>query len=189
MVTISPNAKRVSAQHRRLRIGIFLEENLFIGARKAGKRVEFAAILGMARSLGDVVHAGAYFSYDAYRSAGSALNPMWMSLRHTGFAVDAKPRATTGSGDQKSRVDVDLAFAIGRVTFTKGLDLVVLGTGDGDFANLVRELGSAGVATVLLCPGKGRTSPDLLLAATTFFDVDELRDMPDALMAGTLASA
>lgn len=189
MVTISPKTKRVSAHHRRLRIGIFLEENLFIGARKAGKRVDFAAILGMARSMGDVVHAGAYFSYDAFQSAGSALSPMWMSLRHAGFAVDAKPRATTGCGGQKSRVDVDMAFAVGKATFAKSLDLVVLGTGDGDFANLVRDLGSAGVATVLLCPGKGCTCPELVLAATTFFDIDELKDMPSALTARVQASA
>ena len=60
------------------------------------------------------------------------------------------------------------------MTFVKGIDICILGTGDGDFANLVHELGSANVATVVLSPGKEHTSPDLLLSATTFFDIEEL---------------
>lgn len=166
---------------RRPRIGIFLEENLFISAQKVGKRVEFRAIMQMARSLGTVVHASAHLSYDANQSAGSALQGWWMALSKCGFIVNAKPRGTTGDGRQKSRVDVDMAFAIGRETFSKGLDLVVVGTGDGDFANLVHELGSANVPTVILCPDKGCTSPELLLAAATFFELDELPRVPAAL--------
>lgn len=168
------NAKPGIAVNRRPRIGIFLEENLFIGARKSGRFVDLAAIRSMANSIGEIVHACAHLSYDANQSSGSAMNPLWMALRRAGFQVFAETRATTGHGQQKSRVDVDMAYAIGRVTFTKGLDMVVLGTGDGDFTNLVRDLGAAAVTTVILSPGRDQTSPDLLMAAATFFEVEEL---------------
>lgn len=159
---------------RKPRIGIFLEENLFIGARRSGKYVDFHAINSLARSLGEVVHASAHLSFDASQTSGSAMNPLWMALRRAGFTVHAAPRATTGNGQLKSRVDVDMAYEIGRVTFAKDLEMVVLGTGDGDFANLVRDLEAAAVTTVILSPGKEHTSPDLLLATTTFFEVEEL---------------
>jgi uncharacterized LabA/DUF88 family protein len=176
-ITVS-NAHTVVS--RKPRIGIFLEENLFIGARKSGRYVDVHAIKAMARSIGEVVHASAHLSYDAGQTSGSAMKPLWMALRRAGFTVLTAPRATTGNGRQKSRVDVDMAYAIGRVTFTKGLDMVVLGTGDGDFTNLVRDLEAAAVTTVILSPGKNQTSPDLLLASTTFFDVEELADVAAA---------
>lgn len=165
---------------RRPRIGIFLEENLFISARRSGKYVDLAAIRAMAHSLGEIVHASAHLSYDANQSSGTAMKPLWMALRRAGFTVDAEPRATTGCGHQKSRVDVDMAFTIGRVTFTKGLEMVVLGTGDGDFTNLVRDLEAATVTTVILSPGKEHTSPDLLMATTTFFEIEELPAVAEA---------
>jgi len=159
---------------RKPRIGVFLEENLFIGARKSGRYVDVHAIRAMAQSIGEIVHASAHLSYDANQTSGSAMRPLWIALRRAGFTVYAAPRATTGNGQQKSRVDVDMAYAIGRVTFAKGLDMVVLGTGDGDFANLVRDLEAAAITTVILSPGRNQTSPDLLLASTTFFEVEEL---------------
>lgn len=170
----STRSKTTTIVNRRPRIGIFLEENLFIRARKSGKFVDLAAIRSMASSIGEIVHASAHLSYDANQSSGSAMNSLWMALRRAGFQVFAEPRGTTGHGQQKSRVDVDMAYAIGRLTVTKGLDMVVLGTGDGDFTNLVRDLGAATVTTVILSPGRDQTSPDLLMAAATFFEVEEL---------------
>lgn len=162
----------------RPRVGIFIEENLIIGARKSGLYLDFRRLTDVARGIGVMVHASAHISYSPTGPIDGATRRLGMALRHSGFTVDVKPRSMTSNGREKSRVDNDISFAIARVAIQKDLDVVILGSGDGDFVNVLGELNAMGLRTLVVAPGKRRTSPELLMAATTFLDIAELAEVP-----------
>lgn len=156
------------------RVGIFLEENLLISARKSGQYLDFNAVMGVAQSLGSVVHASVHLSHASNAGVDEGTRRVSGALGHAGFEVVLQPRARSAAGQEKSRVDVDLAFMIARVAIQESLDVCIVGTGDSDFVNILGELETLGTTTMLLCPGKGQTSPELLLSASAFLSIDEL---------------
>lgn len=124
------------------RVGVFLDvANLYASAREAhAARINYRGILEQAARLGEVVVARAYVSegQDPTRHVG-----LEAALREVGYEVRLLVLRRYPDGRVKANWDLGMATDVMRSAH--GLDVVVLGTGDGDFAELVRWLREEGV--------------------------------------------
>lgn len=124
------------------RVGLFLDaHNLMITARQAhGGDLDFKALMrkvqaedpGQERRL--LVEAYAYVAEDPAQERTG----LKAALRNAGFEVRTRPILYRADGTAKG--DWDLGMAIEVLERADRLDVVVLGTGDGDFADLARHL-------------------------------------------------
>ena len=92
------------------------------------------------------------------------------ALRHAGYKVFTKKPKTFDDGTVKADWDVGMTVQIQSLR-TK-LDVVVLGTGDGDFLPLVSALKAAHVR-VELASFPERTAKELIAAVDSFVELDE----------------
>lgn len=100
-------------------------------------------------------------------------------LEYNGFRMVTKPAKTLTRPDGSSRIkgNMDVEIAVDAIQGGKHCDRVVLFTGDGDFAYLIRELQRSGV-TVYVCSTVKSTPPvasdDLRRAADQFIELAEI---------------
>lgn len=156
------------------RVGILIEENLSIAARNRGQKLPLKEIMNFAEKIGEVVFAKVYASHSPDKTGEEWAQRFRTACKYVRFEADLKPRSTNSHGAIKSRVDQDLAFSLAKVAIQLNLTHIVLGSGDGDFTNVVLELKKMGVLVTLITPGPGCTSPDLVAAATNVVSFADL---------------
>jgi uncharacterized LabA/DUF88 family protein len=116
-------------------------------------------------------YAATYLGVDEARSNIGFLS--W--LGRNGYQVVTKPMREYADGKQKGNLDIEIA--IDMLELADKVDRVVLFSGDGDFAPLLRKVGEKGAVTQVVSywgDGRGPTAAELIEAADKFIELQEL---------------
>ncbi len=150
------------------RIGVFVDvQNLYYSARNIyGSRVNFNEILKEAVGNRRLVRAIAY----VVKADMPDEQNFFDALDKAGFEVKTKDLQTFAGGAQKGDWDVGIAMDI--IKLMNKLDVVVLASGDGDFASLLEYLQMTGQLTETIAFGKS-TSSKITELTDHFIDLDE----------------
>jgi uncharacterized LabA/DUF88 family protein len=149
------------------RVGVFVDvQNLYYSARHMyGSRVNFNEILKQAVGDRRLIRAIAYVVQADMPEEQSFFD----ALHKAGFEVKKKELQTFAGGHQKGDWDVGIAMDI--VKLMPKLDVVVLCSGDGDFAPLLEYMQMSGQLTETVSFGKS-TSSKIKELTDHFIDLD-----------------
>jgi uncharacterized LabA/DUF88 family protein len=150
------------------RVGIFVDvQNLYYSARNIYNcRINFNEVLK--ESLGNrrLIRAIAY----VIKADMPEEHNFFEALEKAGFEVKTKDLQTFAGGAQKGDWDVGIAMDI--IKTMNKLDVIVLASGDGDFAPLLEYLQMTGQLTETVAFGKS-TSSKIKELTDNFIDLDE----------------
>lgn len=139
-----------------LRVGVYVDvSNVHLNG---GYRMQFDILRDFAcRDGANPVHLNAYLAYDAQRAerdAGyrSGARQFHAALRDIGYKVIVKHVRwyTDENGERYGKANMDLELAVDALLQGERLDRVLIASGDGDFAYLVRALQNRGCRTELV---------------------------------------
>ena len=151
------------------RIGIFCDvSNLYycIGKKFDKRKLDYREYLQYAKDLGDVQHAHAYGAQLNNEASGFI-----HCLRQIGFEPKYKsPKDYHNKDNFKSKADWDVGIAIDIVRMIDRMDMIILGTADGDLTPVVEWAKEQGVDVIILACGISRELKD---AATKFIEIPE----------------
>lgn len=150
------------------RVGIFVDvQNLYYSARNIySARVNFNEVLKEALGGRKLIRAIAY----VVKADMPEEQSFFEALEKAGFEVKTKDLQTFAGGNQKGDWDVGIAMDI--IKQMNKLDVVVLASGDGDFAPLLEYLQMTGQLTETVAFGKS-TSSKIKELTDYFIDLDE----------------
>lgn len=150
------------------RIGVFVDvQNLYYSARNIyNSRINFNAVLDAAVGGRRLIRAIAY----VVKADMPEEQSFFEALEKAGFEVKAKELQTFAGGHQKGDWDVGIAMDI--IKQMNKVDVVVLASGDGDFAPLLEYLQMTGQLTETIAFGKS-TSAKIKELTDNFIDLDE----------------
>lgn len=150
------------------RIGVFVDvQNLYYSARNIyGARINFNEILKEAVGNRRLIRAIAY----VIKADMPEEQSFFEALEKAGFEVKSKDLQTFAGGHQKGDWDVGIAMDI--IKMMNKLDVVVLASGDGDFAPLLEYLQMTGQLTETIAFGRS-TSSQIIELTDHFIDLDE----------------
>lgn len=151
------------------RIGIFCDiSNLYycIGKKYEQRKLDYSEYLKFVKDMGDVQHAVAYGAQMNNEATGFI-----HCLKQIGFDPKYKtPKNYHNKDNFKRKADWDVGIAMDIVRIIDRLDLIILGTADGDLAPLVEWAKEKGVDIVVLACGISRELKD---TATKFIEIPE----------------
>ncbi len=141
-------------QHPAQRVGVFVDvQNMYYSARALfEQKVDFGEILKEAVGKRQLVRAFAY----AIQAENDEEGSFFDALTDRGYEVKKKQLLNFYGGNSKGDWDIGIAMDIIR-TLPK-LDVVVLVSGDGDFADLLRYVKSRGVRAEVMGFGSSVSS-------------------------------
>jgi uncharacterized LabA/DUF88 family protein len=150
------------------RVGVFVDiQNLYYSARNMyNARVKFNEVLEAAVAGRKLIRAIAY----VVKADMPEEHTFFEALEKAGFEVKVKELQTFAGGHQKGDWDVGIAMDI--VKLMNKLDVVVLASGDGDYAPLLEYLQMSGQFTETLAFGKS-CSGKIKVLTDYFIDLDE----------------
>ena len=150
------------------RVAVFVDvQNLYYSARNIyNSRVNFNEILKEAVGDRRLIRAIAY----VVKADMPEEQSFFDALEKAGFEVKAKDLQTFAGGSQKGDWDVGIAMDI--IKQMNKVDVVVLASGDGDFAPLLEYLQMTGQLTETVAFGKS-TSSKIKELTDHFIDLDE----------------
>lgn len=137
----------------------------------------------------DLTKLRTYFSRNAiivrafyYLATERDVNPSMRSfliwLGRNGYQVVTKLIKEFEDGSQKGNLDIEIA--IDMLELAEKVDRVVLFSGDGDFAPLLKRVGRKGTRTQVVAywgQGEGPTAPELLGAADIFTELQDIIEL------------
>ncbi len=150
------------------RVGVFVDvQNMYYSAKALyGAKVDFGRILELAVADRTLIRAFAY----VIKADNKLEQPFFDSLEKRGFEIKAKDLQIFHGGNKKGDWDVGIAMDIMRLVGK--LDVVVLVSGDGDFAELLKHVKALGCRAEVIA--FGQSSSSLLRAETErFVDLSE----------------
>jgi len=123
-------------KHKEQRVGVLVDvSNMYHSAKNLyKKRVNFGEILKEAVAGRKLIRAMAY----AVKTETEEETPFFEALSQRGFEVKMKDLQIFAGGAKKA--DWDVGITLDAIKLAEKLDVVVLVTGDGDFAPLVSYL-------------------------------------------------
>lgn len=158
-----------------LKAGIFLDiQNL---TRNGGWGLRYDVMKRLAEAQGTVVlRANAYVSADLEREKEnpelrSVRESYREAIRRSGYHVRIKPvkRYRDEDGEWVVKANADLDLAVDALLQSENLDYILLGSGDGDFLELVRALQNRGKRVDVVSFAYQNTSRELREAADHYF--------------------
>lgn len=164
----------------RPRVGVFIDtQNLYHSARDLLERtVNFETILKFATEDRELIHA---ISYTVERENEATARPFIYKLSTLGFKVrrmNLTLHYVTEGGKAIYEGNWDMGIVADMVRLMDHLDTVVLGSGDGDFTDIVEVLQERGKRVEVIA-FREHTAQKLIDAADRF---THLPDIADALM-------
>ncbi|MFA6475586.1 MAG: NYN domain-containing protein [Patescibacteria group bacterium] len=153
------------------RVGVFVDvQNMYYSAKALyGAKVDFGKVLELAVVERTLIRAFAY----VIKADNKLEQPFFESLQKRGLEIKAKELQVFFGGNKKGDWDVGIAMDIMRMA--SKLDVVVLVSGDGDFADLLKHVKSLGCRAEVIA--FGQSSSSLLRAeAERFVDLSEHAD-------------
>lgn len=150
------------------RVGVFVDvQNLYYSARNIyNARINFNEVLQEAVGNRRLIRAIAY----VIKADMPEEQSFFDALVKAGFEVRSKDLQIFAGGHQKGDWDVGIAMDI--IKLMNKLDVVVLASGDGDFAPLLEYLQMTGQLTETVAFGKS-TSSRIKELTDHFIDLDE----------------
>ena len=157
--------------HGAQRVAVLADaQNLYHSAQSVYSRnVDYSSLLSKAVQERELVRALAY----VIKADSADEESFFEALQDIGFETKIKDIKTFSSGAKKA--DWDVGMSLDAVTLASHVDVVVLCTGDGDFARLCTHLRHEGVRTEVMGFGQS-TADDLIEAADAFLDLSERED-------------
>jgi uncharacterized LabA/DUF88 family protein len=149
------------------KIGVFVDvQNIYYTTREAlGRSFNYRAFFAELTTRGEVVVANAY----AIKRQDDSQIKFQDALRHIGFEVKLKPFIQRSDGSAKG--DWDVGITIDIMEAAAGLDLVVLLSGDGDFACLLEHIKNKHKLQTEVCSVRALTAQSLINSASRFQDI------------------
>jgi len=154
------------------RIGIFVDiSNLYycIGKKYPNRKLDYRKYLKFIKDIGEVQIAIAYGA----QISGQA-NGFIYCLKQIGFQTKFKSPKTYNNEENnfliKRKADWDVGIAMDIVNMIDRVDMIILGTGDGDMLPVVEWAMSKGVEVVVIATG---ISKDLKDHCTKFIEIPE----------------
>ena len=162
------------------RIGLFIDtQNLYHSARDLLERtVNFETLLDVARHERELVHA---IAYTVEKDGESTSRPFIYKLSALGYKVRRMTLSlhhVTDTGKAIWEGNWDMGIVADMVRLCDHLDIVVLGSGDGDFTDIVEVLQERGKRVEVIA-FREHTAQKLIDAADRF---THLPDIDEALM-------
>ncbi|WP_161881880.1 LabA-like NYN domain-containing protein [Deinococcus alpinitundrae] len=162
------------------RIGLFIDtQNLYHSARDlADRTVNFETLLNMARQDRELVHA---IAYTVEKDGESTSRPFIYKLSALGYKVRRMTLSlhhVTDGGKPIWEGNWDMGMVADMVRMMDHLDIIVLGSGDGDFTDIVELLQERGKRVEVIA-FREHTAQKLIDAADKF---THLPDVDEALM-------
>lgn len=158
-----------NVKHKGQRVGILIDtQNLYHGAKNLYRaKVNFQNILTDATAGRDLIRAIAYvINTDSEVERG-----FFDALEKIGIETKIKDIQIFSGGSKKA--DWDVGLAIDAIKLAPKLDVIVIASGDGDFAHLVEYLqGTHGCRVEILAFGKS-ASQIIKEKVDTFVDLSE----------------
>ena len=162
------------------RIGLFIDtQNLYHSARDLAERtVNFETLLEIAARDRELVHA---IAYTVEKDNDSTSRPFIYKLSALGYKVRRMTLSlhhVTDSGKAIWEGNWDMGMVADMVRMMDALDIIVLGSGDGDFTDIVELLQERGKRVEVIA-FREHTAQKLIDAADKF---THLPDIEEALM-------
>jgi len=162
------------------RIGLFIDtQNLYHSARDlADRTVNFETLLNVAQKDRELVHAVAY---TVEKDGESTSRPFIYKLSALGYKVwrmTLSLHHVTDGGKPIWEGNWDMGMVADMVRLMDHLDIIVLGSGDGDFTDIVELLQERGKRVEVIA-FREHTAQKLIDAADRF---THLPDVDEALM-------
>ncbi len=150
------------------RVGVFVDvANLAGAARRVyGGAVDYRRLLHLVVAGKNLSGAFAF----AIDKGTSGYDAFAVALREAGYKVFTKRPKTFADGSVKA--DWDVGITVEMLSMQSKLDVVVLGSGDGDFVPAVHHLRQKGLR-VEVAAFTERSAKELLAAADGFIELDE----------------
>lgn len=151
-----------------IRCAVFIDgNNVFHSARQLGFEVDYAKLLGVLTEGRELLRAFFYTGVDenAERQRGFL---HWM--RRNGFRVIQKPVKVERDGSRRARLEVEITTDM--MSYADKVDLIVLVSGDDDFAYPLQVLGQKGVR-VEVAGFRSAMANRTLDAADRFIELDQ----------------
>jgi len=160
--------KEIAKYSKYQRVGVFVDvQNMFYSARRMkNSRLDFEKLMEKAVRGRQLIRAITYV-VDAPDVDQTNFNDM---LRRNGYEIKSKELRQRADGSSKA--DWDMGLAIDVVSMAHKLDIVVLVSGDGDFADLVYHLKSMGVYVEAIS-FLNSTNEDLIKAVDQHFPIEK----------------
>jgi len=157
-----------SSKYKNQRTAVFIDvQNLYYSARAIyQKRVNFKELVETAVGDRQLIRA---FAYVVATKTGEE-KPFFDALTKLGIEIRVKDLQEYYGGIKKA--DWDVGIAIDAVKTVEIVDVIVLASGDGDYAPLVEYLKNRGRRVEIISFGKS-TSSRLKEMADNFIDLDE----------------
>lgn len=153
------------------RVGVFVDvQNMYYSGKALyNQKVDFGKILEVALGGRTLVRAIAY----VIKAESDQESAFFESLKQRGLELRIKDLQTFNDGNKKGDWDVGIAMDVMRLA--NKLDVVVLVSGDGDFAELMKHVKALGCRAEVLAFGQ---SSSILLRNETdrFVDLSEIKD-------------
>lgn len=151
-----------------IRCAVFIDgNNVFHSARQLGFEVDYAKLLGVLTEGRELLRAFFYTGVDenAERQRGFL---HWM--RRNGFRVVQKPVKVERDGSRRARLEVEITTDM--LSYSDKVDLIILVSGDDDFAYPLQALGQKGVR-VEVAGFRSAMANRTLDAADRFIELDQ----------------
>lgn len=149
------------------KIGIFVDvSNLYfcLSSKFGGKKLDYSKYYDYIKDFGQIEVAIAYGA----QVRGQA-NKFLHSLRQIGYETKYRsPKAFIDNGTVRKKADCDLQIAIDIVKYAEEIDMLILGSADGDFKPLIKMAKEKGITTVILAC---QISKDLKVIADEFIEI------------------
>lgn len=157
-----------SEQYKNQRVAVFIDvQNLYHSARAIfQKRVNFKELLVEALGRRQLVRA---FAYVVKTKTGEE-KPFFEALMKLGIEIRVKDLQEYFGGMKKA--DWDVGVAVDAIKTSDLVDVIVIASGDGDFAPLVEYLKNQGRRVEVMAFGKS-SSAKLKEVADEFIDLEE----------------
>jgi uncharacterized LabA/DUF88 family protein len=150
-------------------VGVFVDvSNLFYSAKSAAVEVNYCRLLESAVAGRDLIRASAYTGVDPDNPNQRRFIDF---LKANGYKVISKDIHKYEGGRIKANLDIEMAVDI--MLLSENLDVVVLVSGDGDFARLIEAIQMKGVRCEVISFGIS-TSNELIEAADLFTEISTL---------------
>jgi uncharacterized LabA/DUF88 family protein len=151
------------------KIAIFVDvQNIYYTTKQAyGRQFNYRKLWQRLSAEGEIVSA---IAYATHRSDDKQLK-FQDALKHIGFTVKLKSYIQRSDGSAKG--DWDVGIAIDVMDIAKGVDTVVLLSGDGDFDLLLKKIKKDYTVSAEVYGVPALTASSLIEAASIYHPVDE----------------
>jgi len=171
-------AERPAAAAPPAKVGVFVDvANIELAAERARVRLDWGDVLSKLTRGRQLIRAVAYAPVHDDPQVSPESQRFVEPFLDKGYKIVTKPLRRFADGTIKANVDIEMALDI--VTLADRLDIVVLVSGDGDFAHLVEALQARGVR-VEVVGFEQSTASVLRNAADRYIDIMTLHRAPKA---------